>query len=316
MQNQTIHRAKQISSVPQAAGEAYLVHGAVHEISGHAPKLDEVLLGKLFRRRLKRLERVLAAHGGALIRQMPQSLLASFETAEAALLGACEMQRRCAVIPQIADTQIALKIGIHPATTGRITTAPFDLAEATAAKLSSLLEEASIVISERVAEALPASLRETTVPVANEGSEIAAYAIDWNALPMLRTPTPKNKTQPEPKMVTETPHGAIILRQGAQVFRFDTGHSMITIGRDPASDIAINCPKASRQHCRIIYRQGNYVLVDLSTNGSYVTATDTPEVLIRKEMATLTGNGRISFGQSWQQDGEHAFEFEINVREP
>lgn len=312
MQNQTTPSNKPKSFARQAPGAAYLVHGAVHEISGQTSELDASLLGKLFRRRLKRLERVLAAHGGALIRQMPQSLLASFETAEAALLGACEMQRRCAVIPQIADTQIALKIGIHLSVTRRISTGPVDPAEATASKLSSLLDEASIVISESVAEALPVSLREKTVAVVNEGSEIPAYAVDWNALPMLRAAPPKSSTEADP----DTPHNGIIIRQGERVLRFTTDRSVLTIGRDPASDIAINCPKASRQHCRIIYRLGNYVLVDLSTNGTYVTTTDAPEILIRKEMATLTGNGRIGFGQSWQQGGDHAFEFEVSVIEP
>lgn len=314
MQNQTTPLNKPKSFALQAPGAAYLVHGAVHEISGQTSELDASLLGKLFRRRLKRLERVLAAHGGALIRQMPQSLLASFETAEAALLGACEMQRRCAVIPQIADTQIALKIGIHLSATRRISTGPVDPAEATASKLSSLLDEASIVISESVAEALPVSLREKTVAVVNEGSEIPAYAVDWNALPMLRAAPPKSKSSTEAD--PDTPHNGIIIRQGERVLRFTTDRSLLTIGRDPASDIAINCPKASRQHCRIIYRLGNYVLVDLSTNGTYVTTTDAPEILIRKEMATLTGNGRIGFGQSWQQGGDHAFEFEVSVIEP
>ncbi|UCV28787.1 FHA domain-containing protein [Ferribacterium limneticum] len=312
MQNQTTPSNKPKSFARQAPGAAYLVHGAVHEISGQASELDASLLGKLFRRRLKRLERVLAAHGGALIRQMPQSLLASFETAEAALLGACEMQRRCAVIPQIADTQIALKIGIHLSVTRRISTGPVDPAEATASKLSSLLDEASIVISESVAEALPVSLREKTVAVVNEGSEIPAYAVDWNSLPMLRAAPPKSSAEADP----DTPHNGIIIRQGERVLRFTTDRSLLTIGRDPASDIAINCPKASRQHCRIIYRLGNYVLVDLSTNGTYVTTTDAPEILIRKEMATLTGNGRIGFGQSWHQGGDHAFEFEVSVIEP
>ena len=312
MQNQTTPSNKPKSFALQAPGAAYLVHGAVHEISGQASELDASLLGKLFRRRLKRLERVLAAYGGALIRQMPQSLLASFETAEAALLGACEMQRRCAVIPQIADTQIALKIGIHLSATRRISTGPVDPAEATASKLSSLLDEASIVISESVAEALPVSLREKTVAVVNEGSEIPAYAVDWNSLPMLRAAPPKSSAEADP----DTPHNGIIIRQGERVLRFTTDRSLLTIGRDPASDIAINCPKASRQHCRIIYRLGNYVLVDLSTNGTYVTTTDAPEILIRKEMATLTGNGRIGFGQSWQQGGDHAFEFEVSVIEP
>lgn len=37
----------------------------------------------------------------------------TFDTADAALLGACEMQHRCAVLPQVAKQRLALRIGIH-----------------------------------------------------------------------------------------------------------------------------------------------------------------------------------------------------------
>jgi hypothetical protein len=316
MPEKPTRRSPREKTAAQSSTSAYLVHGAVHEISGQGTELDTALLGKLFRRRLKRLERVLAAHGGSIIRQMPQSLLASFETAEAALFGSCEMQRRCAVIPQIADTQIALKIGIHLASAGRISTGPVDPAEATASKLSSLLDDASIVISESVVQALPGNLREKTVPVVNEGSEIPAYAVDWNSLPMLRMTPAESKTIPASTSINESQHSGITIRQGNRVLRFATDRSVLTIGRDPASDIAISCPKASRQHCRIIYSLGNYVLVDLSTNGTYVTANNVPETLFRKEMSPLTGSGRIGFGQSWQQGGDHAFEFEVSVIQP
>lgn len=315
MQEKPPRRHAREETLIPASGGGFLVHGAVHEISGGASELDEALLEKLFLRRLKRLERVLASHGGSVVRQMPQSLLASFETAEAALLGACEMQRRCAVIPQIADTQIALKIGIHPAALGRISPTPYDPAEATAAKLSTLLGEASIVISESVADALPSGLREIAVQVSNDGSAIAAYSIDWNIVPMLRSPAPRKTRLPEASVTPDSPQDGITIRHGEQVFRFGAEHPVLTIGRDPASAITINCPKASRQHCRIIYQQGAYVLVDLSTNGTYITSNNTPEILIRKKMATLNGNGRISFGQSWQAGGDHAFEFEIKLTE-
>lgn len=316
MPEKSTRRSPREKPVTQTSQNAYLVHGAVHEISGQSAELDAALLSKLFRRRLKRLERVLAAHGGLIIRQMPQSLLASFESAEAALFGSCEMQRRCAVIPQIADTQIALKIGIHLASAGRLSTDSVDPAEATASKLSSLLDDASIIISESVAQALPGNLREKTVPVDNEGSEILAYAIDWNSLPMLRMIPTESTAMPAAGAACGTQRSGITIRQGARILHFGTERSVLTIGRDPASDIAISCPKASRQHCRIIYSLGNYVLVDLSTNGTYITTNNSPETLFRKEMAPLTGSGRIGFGQSWQQDGDHAFEFEVSIAQP
>lgn len=61
-----------LASEPPATGvlaNCYLVHAAVIKVSAQANAPDEALLGKLIRRRLSRLERVLAAHGGLLVRQ-------------------------------------------------------------------------------------------------------------------------------------------------------------------------------------------------------------------------------------------------------
>ncbi len=49
------------------------------------------------------------------------------------------------------------------------------------------------------------------------------------------------------------------------------GRDRLTIGRDPANDMVINHPAASRFHAQIELKQGNYVLSDLnSTNGTFV----------------------------------------------
>lgn len=284
-----------------ALAPAYLIHAAVLEISGRSNSLDQILLDKLVRRRLSRLERVLAAHGGALMRKLSQGLLAAFDTAEAAVLVACEMQRRCAVIPQIMETQIGLKIGIHARLPGH---APA-VAEAVAESLAMHLAEGSIVVSTAVATALPENLREKT-SVIGAATGIPAHAIDWRTMPMRPAPV----TRPEEKPASAKP--SLILRLGEHNFRFDGGKSVITIGRDPANDVVIKNPRASRQHCRIIHRLDHHVLVDLSMNGTFVKAGDAPEQAVRKNMVTLAGSGRIGFGQSCQSDGEPVFEFEID----
>ena len=40
-------------------------------------------------------------------------MLVTFESADAALLGACEMQHRCSVLPQVSRQKLTLGIGIH-----------------------------------------------------------------------------------------------------------------------------------------------------------------------------------------------------------
>lgn len=313
MHDKTTHRAPAESPEPPNIASAYLVHAAVLEVSARANAPDEALLEKLVRRRLSRLERVLAAYGGAVVRQMPQGLLAAFETAEAAVLGACEMQRRCAVIPQISETQIALKIGIHPATSGWGAGSVLDPAEATASKLATLLGEGTIVVSGAVVEALPAMLREKIAALGDEATEMVAHMIDWDAMPLLPPPAPAPKvvTPPQNTEQARPPTASLVMRRGGQTFHLGSEQSAITIGRDAANNIAITDPKASRQHCQIIYRLGNYVLVDLSMNGTYISSGDSPEQLIKKNMVTLSGRGKISFGHSCQVDSEQVFEFEI-----
>ena len=98
---------------------------------------------------------------------------------------------------------------------------------------------------------------------------------------------------------------------GSNTYRFDNRQNVITIGRDPGNDIVINSPKTSRRHCRIVYRLGSYVLVDVSTNGTFITQGTGEECVVRKSMATLHTPGRIGFGRAWQPEGADAFSFEI-----
>ena len=304
------------AEIPASSGLAstYLVHAAVLEVSSRAAPPDETLMGKLIRRRLSRLERVLATHGGSLVRQMPQGLLAAFDSAETAVLVACEMQRRCAVIPQILETQIGLKIGIHATTPQNDLDGTFDIAEIEASRLANLLGEGTIVVSGTVVKALPEILRENSAVLGRENIGAAAHLVDWGAIPMRPAPAPP--TQPE--ITAPTPKAAppavshLVLRNGGRSYRFAGDKSVITIGRAPDNDIVISAPNASRQHCRVIYRLGNHVLVDLSMNGTYVKSGDAPEEIIRKSMVTLSGSGRIGFGHSCRGDDEQTFEFEIS----
>lgn len=288
--------------------DSYLVHAAVLEISGHPNATDDLLLSKLIRRRVSRLERVLSAHGGALIRQTPQGLLVSFDTAVGAVLVAAEMQRRCGVIPQIQGTRIGLKIGIHGATAGR-DKEPGE----TAAWLGSLHDGDGIVVSGTVVDALPTILRQNTALLTGQPADIAAHlVVDWSAMPPPPAAAPASPVPPPIPPNTDKPRNIrLVLRQGDLNYSFSGEKPIITIGRDPTNDVVVKTQKVSRHHCRIIYRPDHLVLVDLSLNGTYVKSGSTPEEAIRKNMLTLAGSGRISFGHSCQVDTGQVFEYEI-----
>lgn len=64
----------------------------------------------------------------------------------------------------------------------------------------------------------------------------------------------------------------LVMSQGPQPGQtFTLDQDLLTVGRDPSSDIVINDPQVSRQHARIMRRGSLMVIEDIgSTNGTFV----------------------------------------------
>jgi adenylate cyclase len=59
----------------------------------------------------------------------------------------------------------------------------------------------------------------------------------------------------------------------------------------------------SRVHARIEWRRGKFVLIDQSTNGTFVKPQGGQEVYLRREEMPLVGRGCISLGENKHQGG-------------
>ncbi len=81
------------------------------------------------------------------------------------------------------------------------------------------------------------------------------------------------------------------------------------IGRSKKSNIIVNSDLASRHHAKIVYRKGKYVLIDQSTNGTFVKTQGGKEVYVQQEELPLSGSGFISLGKSVTVDNEHIIYF-------
>lgn len=81
------------------------------------------------------------------------------------------------------------------------------------------------------------------------------------------------------------------------------------IGRSKQSNIIVNSDLASRQHAKIVYRKSKYVLIDQSTNGTFVKTQGGKEVYVQGEELPLSGSGFISLGKSVTVDNEHIIYF-------
>jgi len=70
------------------------------------------------------------------------------------------------------------------------------------------------------------------------------------------------------------------------------------IGRGLGNDLELDTDSslASRSHCDINFQHGKFVLVDHSTNGTFIQEAGHQVVYLRREEIPLTGRGIISLG--------------------
>lgn len=89
------------------------------------------------------------------------------------------------------------------------------------------------------------------------------------------------------------------LQYGEQSLDLLPEHTPFVFGRDSNSaNLRINSHLASREHCKIVFRRGKFVLIDHSTNGTYVATSQQEEIYLRREELPLVGDGKIALGQS------------------
>ena len=90
----------------------------------------------------------------------------------------------------------------------------------------------------------------------------------------------------------------------------DERRSSITIGRAVDNDLVVKDHLISRLHARIEISCNKFViLIDQSTNGTFVQPDDEEELFIRQDILQLKGQGMIGLGCLPQQDSQHTIHF-------
>ena len=174
-----------------------------------------------------------------------------------------------------------------------------------AARLSSLAKAGQTLVSvqtfEVLSPALRARMRDQDVhTVKGKQEDIAIYELLWQESEEELT-TLSTRTAARPAHLR--------LAHGDRTIELDQASSALTVGRDASSDVVIADRKASRLHARIERHRDKFVLIDLSSNGTYCKVDGEPEMQLRREELILRGRGRISFGHPHAEDPTEYLEF-------
>jgi hypothetical protein len=89
----------------------------------------------------------------------------------------------------------------------------------------------------------------------------------------------------------------------------DERPSSVTIGRADENDVVVKGHLSSRLHARIVIGRSNFVLIDQSTNGTFVQTGDGEELFVRQDVLQLKGEGMIGLGCLPEQGSQHTIHF-------
>lgn len=284
----------------------YLVHARLKEKGTFPADFDDARAGRPIERRQNRIERVVAAYRGEIAERLSKDMHLVFETADAALLAACEMQHRCSVLPQLSGNWMALRIGIHQGFAQQRAKDGIDNTREVTARLATV--DDGIVASGRVVEALNPELKKLAHPVEDSPLEFETYEINW------RREIPSIAYGGESLWSASkntAPAGVyLLLHHGLKTVEMNTEAPVLNIGRDPSSELVLVDDHVSRHHCRIERRKGSTVLTDSSTNGTSVKPDQGEEILIKNESLTLKGKGLLFFGRPFNSDRRGGVRYE------
>jgi len=274
----------------------------IYESLGDARAL--ALINELF----GRLDKVVARHGGSVVKKLGDGMVCAFPDPGSAFHAACDMQMAA---QGSGPERLTIRVGF---TFGPVVLSGGDVFGDTVnvcARLVALANAEQVLTTQQTVEALPEALHSRCrqmfpIRVRGRHEEIIASNVLWRSDPDLTEINYiRGNITREREMVLKLAHqGEMrVLRSGGPGMR---------IGRDKDNDLVIASHFASRVHARVFARDGHFVLADQSSNGTYLLADgNSAEILLRREEAVLGDRGWIGLGNSAARHGDHTLRFRV-----
>jgi hypothetical protein len=265
-------------------------------IAGNAQlheKLESSEAERAIDRCLKRILRAVEAGGGSIVQTGGGEAVAAFDMADTAVNAAIEMQQRVADLPPVSGIKMAIRVGVSCGVTASQSVE--DGLAREAAHLAGIAKAGQILAVGRICQSLPATMQALSIDTGltlpdESGRKTAVVEIKHGT-------APAESPRPAPAAALSQ-GGGLRLRYGKAVIVLDEKKPVIDMGRDGACDVVIRDPRASRRHATINRRENHVVLIDKSSNGTFVTIDGDSEQFVKHAKITLRGKGVIAFAAS------------------
>ena len=238
-------------------------------------------------------------YNGTVIKTIGDEVMSTFETVDEAMGAAVVMQSR---ITEESEKEggipVSIRIGCHYGPVVQEQNDIFGAAVHTANRMTSQAKARQIVLSgfsvEQMSPELKGQARQIDLAtVRGRIDEVALYELVWQ---------PDESTSMLPTIEWESKAA----RKGSKLllnFRDSsvevTEHrKSINMGRAEDNELVVKGNLISRIHAKIEMRRGKFILIDQSTNGTFVQNVRGNEKFVRRDSTELGSEGTIGLGRA------------------
>ena len=235
---------------------------------------------------------------GTVIKTIGDEVMSTFKNVDEAMGASVMMQTRISATGKKEDgIPVSIRIGCHYGPVVQEQNDIFGAAVHTANRMTSQAKASQIVISGFSVEQMSPELRNQTrqidlATVRGRLDEVALYELVWQpdeATSMLPTIGWENKDRKALKL---------LLNFRDTTVEVTDQRKSVNLGRADDNDVVVKGNLISRIHARVEMRRGKFMLVDQSTNGTFLHNVQGQEVFVRRDSAELGDEGTIGLGRA------------------
>ena len=273
--------------------------------------LGDTTAQNLIRTCLSLLSDITKRYNGTVIKTIGDEIMCTFPTANDAVEAAKLMHQDLEQItvpntPECGPPNIY--VGIHAGPVVKEDNDVFGDAVNVAARMVSLAKQRQILTTKETIKALSPENQDAAkcidrTTIKGKSGEVDIYEVIWE--------------QHDVTVMLDTTLEDLALRSslelsfGDKIIKIDRNQPSTTLGRQSHNDVVVNDNRVSRSHARIEYRRGKFILIDQSTNGTFVVIQNKKSLHLKRDETQLHGNGIIGLGREVIPDAPMAIQYTI-----
>ena len=256
---------------------------------------------------------ITSTHEGAVIKTLGDAVVCQFKDADKAFRAACDMQTAAVSLGPRSPSKFALKISFNY---GPVVVKDDDVFGDTVnvcSRLNTLGSPDQVLTTQQTVEALTPGLRARCrqlypLKVRGKAEQITVYDVLWRLDPDI------TERDLQARSTARNTVSVLKISYGGESFTVGPAQEIL-LGRDKGNDIIIESTRASRVHAHIFGRDGNFVIADQSSNGTFLLIDgNSREILLRREEAVMGERGWVGFGKSAEGHGTHVLRYRLERR--